>query len=175
MLSLYSPQLPKPTTCYPKPFHIQSSSHWRRLSILIWIYIKLLISSNVNTRRLSKPNMGSIFHIKNQWNTLVIWNYYVNVNQHYQNLMLLTSSDTKWTLMHLFFFTNSAQREPRVYSTAINFPCIITLVQSRIPVLVPSSLLERNWVLFTNSDFLILISLHFNVGDLIDISSYESF
>ena len=27
------------------------------------------------------------------------------------NLMLLTSSDTKWTLMHLFLFTNSAQKE----------------------------------------------------------------
>ena len=31
--------------------------------------------------------------------------------QNYQNLMLLTSSDTKRTLMHLFLFTNSAQRE----------------------------------------------------------------
>ena len=28
-----------------------------------------------------------------------------------QNLMLLTSSDSKRTLMHLFLFTNSAQRE----------------------------------------------------------------
>ena len=47
--------------------------------------------------------------------------------------MLLSSSDTKRTLMHLFLFTNSAQRElvsiyvRRVYATAINFPCIITL------------------------------------------------
>ena len=44
--------------------------------------------------------------------------------QNYQNLMLLTSSDTKRTLMHLFLFTNSAQRElfqyvRRVYTTAI--------------------------------------------------------
>ena len=31
--------------------------------------------------------------------------------QNYQNSMLLTSSDTKRTLMHLFLFTNSAQRE----------------------------------------------------------------
>ena len=31
--------------------------------------------------------------------------------QNFQNLMLLTSSDTKRTLMHLFLFTNSAQRE----------------------------------------------------------------
>ena len=31
--------------------------------------------------------------------------------QNFQNLMLLTSSDTKRTQMHLFLFTNSAQRE----------------------------------------------------------------
>ena len=31
--------------------------------------------------------------------------------QNFQNLMLLTSSDTKRILMHLFLFTNSAQRE----------------------------------------------------------------
>ena len=64
----------------------------------------------VNTRRMSQPDMGSIFHIKNQWNTLVIGNYNVNL-QNYQNLLLLTSLDTKRILMHLFLFTNSAQRE----------------------------------------------------------------
>ena len=31
--------------------------------------------------------------------------------QNYQNSMRLTSSDTKRALMHLFLFTNSAQRE----------------------------------------------------------------
>ena len=67
----------------------------------------LSLGSNVNTRRMSKPDMGSIIHIKNQWNILVIGNYYVN----YQNLMLLTSSDTERTLMHLLLFTSSAQRE----------------------------------------------------------------
>ena len=67
----------------------------------------LSLGGNVNTRRMSKPDMGSIFHINNQLNILVIGNYYVN----YQNLMLLTSSDTKRTLIHLFLFTNSAQRE----------------------------------------------------------------
>ena len=59
---------------------------------------------------MSKPDMGSIIHIKNQSNILVIGNYYVNY-QTYQNLMLLTYSDTKRTLMHLLLFTNSAQRE----------------------------------------------------------------
>ena len=70
----------------------------------------LSLGRKVSTRRMSKPEMGSIFHIKNQWNILVIGNYYANY-RNYQNFMLLTSSDTKRTLMHLFLFTNSAQRE----------------------------------------------------------------
>jgi len=90
----------------------------------------LSLGGNVNTRRMSKPDMGSIFHIKNQGNILVIGNYCVNY-QNYQNLILLTSSDTIRTLMHLFLFTNSAQRElvsictqSIQYTTEINFPCI---------------------------------------------------
>ena len=42
------------------------------------------------------------------------------------------------TLMHLFLFTNSAQRElvsiRRVYTTAINFPCITSLVLGSLGV-----------------------------------------
>ena len=53
--------------------------------------------------------MGSIFDIKKLMK-YIIGNYYVNY-QNYQFLMLLTSWDTKPTLMHLFLFTNSAQRE----------------------------------------------------------------
>ena len=96
-------------------------------------YCSLLsLSGNGNTRMMSKPGMGSIFHIKNQWNILFIGNYYVNY-QDYQNLMLFTSSDTKQTLMHLSLFTNSPRENlfqyvRRVYATTINFPCIITLV-----------------------------------------------
>ena len=67
----------------------------------------LSLCGNVNTRRMSKPDMGSIFHINNHWTILVKGNYYVNY-QNYQNSMLVTSSDTKRTLRHLFLFTNSA-------------------------------------------------------------------
>ena len=75
-----------------------------------FLYCSVLsLGGNVNTRQMLQPDMGSIFHIKNQGNILVKGNYYVNY-QNYQNLMLLTSSDTKRTLMHLFLFTNSAQR-----------------------------------------------------------------
>ena len=47
---------------------------------------------NVNTRRMSKPDMGSIFHINNEWNILAIGNYYVNY-QNDQNSMVLTFSE----------------------------------------------------------------------------------
>ena len=76
----------------------------------------LSLGGNLNTRRMSKPGMGSIFHIKNLWNLLVIGKYYVNY-QNYQNLMLLTPSDTKRTMMHLLLFTNSAQKEQVSIST----------------------------------------------------------
>ena len=133
----------------------------------------LSLGGNVNTRRMSKSYMGSIFHITNQRNILVIGNYYVKDGSHakqwhpscvyntaqrhyyvqykrcvhlwnnfpcisyvnYQNFlnsMLLFSSDTKRTLMHLFLLQippreNWFQYVRRVYATAINFHCIITL------------------------------------------------
>ena len=100
-------------------------SHFRGVHIFCTAVYCLLA---VETKRMSQPDMGSIFHIKNQWNIFVAWNYYVN----FQNSMLLSSSDTKLTLMYLFLFINSTQRDlfqhvRRVYATAINFPCIITL------------------------------------------------
>ena len=64
----------------------------------------LSLGGNVNIRRMSKPNIGSIFHIKINENILVKGNYYV-IYQNCQNLMLLTFSDTKRTPMHLFLFT----------------------------------------------------------------------
>jgi len=41
----------------------------------------LSLGGKVNTRQMSEPDMGTIFHIKNLRNILVIGNYYVN----YQN------------------------------------------------------------------------------------------
>ena len=88
----------------------------------------LFLGGNVNTRRMSKPDMGSIFHEKiNEifWShrkvlcelsTLSklsefghIGKYYVNYQhyQNYQNLMFLTPSDTKRTMMHLLLFLKS--------------------------------------------------------------------
>ena len=64
------------------------------------------LGGNVNTRRISQPDIGSIFYIKNEWNILVKRNYH-----ELSKLMLFSSSDTQQTLMHLFLFTNCAQRE----------------------------------------------------------------
>ena len=106
---------------------------FKRCAHLLYCSV-LSLGGNVNTRRMSKPDMGSIFHINNQWNILVIGKYYVNY-QNYQNSMLITSWDTERTLRHLFLFTNSAgenwfQYVRRVYMTANNFPCIIPLIYS---------------------------------------------
>ena len=58
---------------------------------------------------------------------MVLGNYYVNY-QNYQNLMLLTSSDTS-ILVYKFRpeRTGLIQYVLRVYATAINFPCITLL------------------------------------------------
>ena len=48
--------------------------------------LSLTLGGNVNTIRMSQPDMGSIFHINNLWNILVIGNYYVN-HQNFQNSM----------------------------------------------------------------------------------------
>ena len=84
----------------------------------------LSLGGNVNTRRMSKPDMGSIFHINNQWNILVIGNYYVNY-QNYQNSMLLSSSNNKRTMRHLFLFTSSAQRELVLICTQLQLTFLV--------------------------------------------------
>jgi len=88
---------------------------------------------------------GINFHKNNQWNILVIGNYYVNF-QNYQNSMLFSFSDTKGIVMHLFLFTispreNWFQYVRRVYATAINFPCIITLIETNYSEISPYALL----------------------------------
>ena len=79
---------------------IMQGKLFQRCTHLVYCSV-LSLGGNVNTRRMSNPDMGSIFHIKNLYSILVIGNYYVNY-QSYQNLMLLRSSDTKLTLMHLY-------------------------------------------------------------------------
>ena len=107
------------------------------LNMLFWSPYQSTLSKDVMQGKLFQKCTHLLYIKKNQWNILVIGNYYVNY-QNYQNLMLLTSSDTKRTLMHLFLFTNSAQRElvsmytQSIYTTTINFPCITPLGKTKI-------------------------------------------
>ena len=52
------------------PKVIMQGKLFQRCTHLLY-YSVLSLGGNVNTRRMSKPDMGSIFHIKNQWNILV--------------------------------------------------------------------------------------------------------
>ena len=66
-------------------------------------------------------------------------NYYVN----YQNVMLLSPSDTKRTDAYIFVPTreNWFQYVCRVNATAINFPCIITLQRVKY---IPRKMTEQD-------------------------------
>ena len=101
---------------------IMQEKLFQRCTHLVYCSV-LSLGGNVNTRRMSKPDMGSIVHIKNQWNILGIGNYYVNYQNH-QNLMLLTFSDTKRTPMYLFLFTNSSTER-----TGFNMYAVYTQMQ----------------------------------------------
>ena len=68
----------------------------------------LSLGGNVNLRRM--PDMGSIFHIKKSMKYSGDRKLLCELSKS-SNLMLLTYSDTKRTLRHLFLFKNSAQRE----------------------------------------------------------------
>ena len=82
-----------------------------------------VIGGNINTRRMSKPDMGSIFHIKDQ--------YSGNRKLLYELLKLLmlgywTNTDA-YSCLQIPPRENWFQYVRRVYATAINFPCFITL------------------------------------------------
>ena len=74
------------------------------------VYAVTVQDSNVNLRRMSQPDMGSIFHIKKSMKYSGHRKVLCELSK-LSDLMLLTSSDTKRTLRHLLLFTNSAQRE----------------------------------------------------------------
>ena len=122
---------------------IMQGKLFQRCTHLLYCSV-LSLGGNVSIKRKSKPDMGSIFHIKNQWNILVIGNCFVNY-QNCQNLMLLTSSGTERTLMHYSWLQvppreNWFQYVPRVYATVINFPCILISYKAK-----KKTFLELNW------------------------------
>ena len=90
----------------------------------------LSLGGKVNTKQMSQPNIH--FHIKNQWNVLFIGNYHELSKLSKLNAFIL--GYYTGTLMHLFLFSNTAKKENwfqcvhRECATAINFPCLITLI-----------------------------------------------
>ena len=115
---------------------MQGKLFQRCTHLLYWSVLSL--SGNVNTRLMKKPDIGSIFHIENEWNILVIGKYYVNF-QNYQNFMLLTPSDTKQTIWRIYYCLKIPPRENwfqyvrRVYATAINFPSLHYILGAKVP------------------------------------------
>ena len=97
------------THLIPLPKVLMQGNLFQRCTHFLYCSI-LSLGGKVNTRRTHTAWHGINFHKNNLWNILTLGNYYVNF-QNYQNSMLLTSSDTRRTLMHLFLFTNSAWRE----------------------------------------------------------------
>ena len=109
LYNLYCVQLctVKPQLCTPKV--VMQGKVFQMCTHLLYFSV-LSLGGNLNTRRMSKPDRGSIFHIKKSMKYSGHMQLLCELSK-LSNLMLLTSSDTKQTLMHLFLFTNSAQWE----------------------------------------------------------------
>ena len=76
------------------------------------LYCRVLsLGGKVNTRRMWKPDMGSIFDIKKSMKYSGHRKLLCELSKLSKFSKFNASSDTKRTLMHLFLFTNSAQRE----------------------------------------------------------------
>ena len=73
---LSHPTVYSPNSVYktiPQSKVIMQGKLFMRFTHLLYCSV-LSLNCNVNKRRMSKPDMRSIFHIKNQWNNLVIGN-----------------------------------------------------------------------------------------------------
>ena len=72
---------PKICRDYKGPRIVRQGKLFQKCTHLLYCSV-LSLGGSVNTRRMSKPDMGSIFYIQNQWNVLVIGNYNVNYNNY---------------------------------------------------------------------------------------------
>ena len=104
---------------------------FQRCTHLLYCSI-LSLGGNVSTRRMSQPDMGFIFHIKIQWNILVIETIMwiikiIKIKCFYPPRRL----DEHWCIYSCLQIPpreKCFQYTRRVYATAINFPCIKSLV-----------------------------------------------
>ena len=67
----------------------------------------LSLGCKVNTIRMSQPDMGSISHLKNQWNILVVLETILWIIK----IIKIKCFYPPRILIHLFMFTITAQRE----------------------------------------------------------------
>ena len=109
-----------------QPKVIMQGKLFQRCTHLLYCSV-LSLGGNLNTRRMSQPDMGSIFHIKNQWNILVIENYFVNYQNFQINARILNEHLCIYSCLQIPPKENWFQYVRRVYTTAINFPCITPL------------------------------------------------
>ena len=90
----------------------------------------LSLGGNVNTRRMLELDMGSIFQIRKSMKYSGHRKLLCELSK-LSNLMLLTSSDTErariYSCLQIRPKENWFQYVRRVYTTAINFPCITPL------------------------------------------------
>ena len=93
----------------PIPKDVMQVKLFQKCTHLLYCSV-LSLGNNVNTRRMLQPDIGSIFYIKKSMKYSGHRKLLCELSK-WSNLMLFFSSDTKRTLMHLFFFTNSAQLE----------------------------------------------------------------
>ena len=89
----------------------------------------LSLGGNVNTRLMSQHDMESIFYIKNQWNILVI--AHRKLLCELSKLLKLYKHWCIYSCLQIPPRENWFQYVRRVYATAINFPCIITLTKKK--------------------------------------------
>ena len=108
----------------------------------------LSLGGNVNKKRMSQPDMGSIFHLKIQWNILVILCDFSRFSK-FNAFILHRILNEHWYIYSCLQIPpreNWFQYVRRVYATAINFPCIITLIWR-----YTSSLARSQWyIIVTN-------------------------
>ena len=103
----------------------------------------LSLGGNVNTRWMSKPEMGSIFHINNQWNILVYRKLFCELSKlsKFNAFNLLGYQTNTWGIYSCLQIPpreNWFQYVRRVYANAINFHCI-TFLPNMMSLIIKAS------------------------------------
>ena len=108
----------------------------------------LSLGGNVNTRRMSKPDIGSIFHIKKSMKYSGHRKLLCELSKLSKfNARILSKQWCIYSCLHIPPKENWFQCVRRVYTTAINFPCIIPLeiiIYSYLSILWQKGVMKTN-------------------------------